>query len=96
MDERERQRQILLTLSKIFLILGGILLGIVGLYAMKIYPSPNHVRIRRGDYIWAAYNLFQDILEMSRYEPLGGILVAVSTASLLVGIVLYLASRHLK
>lgn len=96
MDKRERQRQILLVLSKIFLILGGILLGIVGLYAMQMYPSPNYVRVRRGNYIAAAYNLFQNILEMSRYEPLGGILAAVSAASLLIGIVLYLAGRHLK
>lgn len=96
MDKREKQRQILLVLSRIFLILGGILLGIVGLYASQIYRSPNRVRTSGGNYIAAAYNLFQNILEMSRYEPLGGILAAVSAASLLIGIVLYLAGRHLK
>lgn len=95
MDGRERRRQVIRVISKIFLILGGILLGIVGLYAMFLYPSPNRIRRSgRRDYIGTVYNLLQDILELSRYEPLGGILALISVSLLLIGILLNVISHH--
>ncbi len=47
MNRRERTARALIQVSRIFLVLGGLLLAVMSLYAARYTPSADHIR-RRG------------------------------------------------
>ena len=67
--------------AKICLILGSVLFGIVSLYAIFTYSI--HVPGRRKFF----QELFLNVIEMTKHEPLGGILFLISVLMLIYGFI---------
>lgn len=76
-------------LSKICLILGGLLCFFSSMYAAYYTPSPY-----RTTYGGSVYNIAVDLLELFKQDPIGRVLVLAGVILLTAGMILYAAGRR--
>lgn len=97
MDRRERTARALIQVSRIFLVLGGLLLAVMSLYAARYTPSPDHIRgYGRRDLLADAYNLLLDLGCLVRQDAAGTWLTAAALILLLLGAALLAAGVCLR
>ena len=97
MDRRERTARALIQISRIFLVLGGLLLAVMSLYAARLTPSPDHIRRHgRRDFLVDAYNLMLDLGCLVRQEAAGKWMAAAALTLLLLGAALLAAGICLR